>query len=260
MNKTVNMLMGPKLGDFLHSLVVPKYLYYMFGIKTNLYLIEKYDKFFLSLRDTYKELYPIISQQEYINTFKIYDYSVPIKYDLNSFRSCMLLSRAPFWAVFMKDVFPNVNTIPRNMKILNIPRNEKYKDYLIIHRRDDRSHWTPNIEFQYRNILDQFDKKIFLDNKPDEYEKFRFKDEVDLEIIDGLEETLSAISGCKMILTNPTGPLAMATVMNVPRIGELFQHTINHYAHDHLYYDNVEYFDSDYIFTPNCKYLKEYSS
>ena len=124
MNKTVNMLMGPKLGDFLHSLVVPKYLYYMFGIKTNLYLIEKYDKFFLPLKDTYKELYPIISKQEYINSFKIYDYSVPIKYDLNSFRSSMLLSRAPFWVVFMKHLFPNIETIPRNMKILNIPKNE----------------------------------------------------------------------------------------------------------------------------------------
>jgi len=258
MNNTVNILMGPKLGDFLHSLVVPKYIHRVFGLKTNLYLNEKYDKFFLPLRETYDELYPIVSKQEYINSFKVYDNFTPIKYDLNTFRFSPLLSGAPFWAVFMKHHFPSLNNIPKNMKTLDIPKNEKYKDYLIIHRRDDRSPWTPNVEFQYRNILDQFDKKIFIDNKPDEYEKFKLKNEVDLEIVTGLEDLLSAISGCKMILTNPTGPLAMATSMNVPRIGELHQHTVNHYAHDHLWYDNVEFFDTDTIFTPSCKYLKEY--
>ena len=187
-------------------------------------------------------------------------YFTPIRYDLNTFRFSPLLSRAPFWSVFMKHYFPALNTIPKNMKILDIPKNDKYKDYLIIHRRDDRSPWTPNVEYQYRNILDQFENKIFIDNKPEEYNKFKFKDEMDLEIITGLEDLLSAISGCKMILTNPTGPLAMATVMNVPRIGELHQHTINHYAHDHLFYDNVEFFDTYQLFTPNCQILKEYKN
>jgi hypothetical protein len=260
MINTVNILMGPKLGDFLHSLVVPKYLYQVYGMKTNLYLIEKHDKFFLSLRETYDELYPIISKQEYINSFRVYDNFTPIRYDLNTFRFSPLLSRAPFWAVFMKHYFPNLNSIPRNMKILDIPKNDKYKDYLIVHRRDDRSPWTPNVEYQYKNILDQYENKIFIDNKPDEYNKFKFKNEMDLEIVTGLEDLLSAVSGCKIILTNPTVTLAMATVMNVPRIGELHEHTINHYAHDHLFYDNVEFFDTNNIFTPNCQILKEYKT
>jgi len=259
MNNTVNMLMGPKMGDFLHSLVVPKYLYRIFGIKTNLYLIEKYDTFFSPIDKTYQELYPIICNQEYINSFKIYDNKVPIKYDLNFFRFSPLLSRAPFWQVFMKHYFPMVTNLPKNMKILEVEKDEKYKDYLIIHRRNDKSHWTENVEFQYKNILDQFDKKIFIDNKPEEYEKFFFKNEVEFQLIEDLHDMLKAISGCKMILANPTGPLAMATVMNVPRIGELFQHTINHYAHDHLFYDDVEFFDSNNIFTPSPKILKEYN-
>lgn len=258
MSNTVNILMGPKLGDFLHSLIVPKYLYQVFGLKTNLYLIEKYDTFYLSLQKTYEELYPIISKQDYINSFQIYDNKIPIKYDLNFFRFSPLLSRAPFWQVFMKHYFPMVNTIPRNMVSLKVEKNDKYKDYLIVHRRDDRSYWTKNVELQYRNILDQFDKKIFIDNKPDEYEKFQFKNEMDLEIVENLGDLLSAISGCKMILTNPTGPLAMATAMNIPRIGELHQHTIAHYAYDHLFYDNVEFFDTNHIFTPSSKYLKFY--
>jgi hypothetical protein len=248
--------MGPKLGDFLHSLIVPKYIYQVFGIKTNLFLNEKYDNFYLSLEKTYEELYPIISKQEYINSFKIYDNKVPIKYDLNFFRFSPFLSQAPFWKVFMAHYFPMVNSIPRNMVSLKIDKNEKYKDYLIVHRRNDRSIWTENVELQYRNILDQFDKKIFIDNKADEYNNFHFKDEMELEIVDNIQELLSAIAGCKMILTNPTGPLAMATAMNVPRIGELHQHTIAHYAKDDLFYDNVEFFDTNHIFTPHPKYLK----
>jgi hypothetical protein len=159
----------------------------------------------------------------------------------------------------MKHYFPMVSNLPKNMKILEVEKDEKYKDYLIIHRRADRSHWTENVEFQYRNILDQFDKKIFIDNKPEEYEKFFFKNEVEFQLIEDLHDLFKAISGCKMILTNPTGPLAMATVMNVPRIGELFQHTVSHYAHDHLFYDDVEFFDSNNIFTPSPKILKEYN-
>jgi hypothetical protein len=118
-----------------------------------------------------------------------------------------------------------------------------------------------NIQYKslFKEILDQFDKKIFIDNKPEEYEKFFFKNEVEFQLIEDLHDMLKAISGCKMILANPTGPLAMATVMNVPRIGELFQHTINHYAHDHLFYDDVEFFDSNNIFTPSPKILKEYN-
>lgn len=259
MSQTVNILMGPRLGDFLHSLVVPKYIYNIFGIKTNLYLNEKYDTFYSSLQQTYEELYPIVSKQEYINSFKVFDNKVNINYDLNFFRFSPLLSSAPFWQVFMKHYFPMVDTIPRNMRILNVESNDKFKDYLIVHRKNNRSYWTKETEYQYKNIFEQFDKKIFIDDKPDEYEQFPLKNEIDLEIVGGLNDVLGVISGCKMILSNPTGYLAMATVLNTPRIGELNSHTIHHYAHDHLYYDNVEFFYLGQLLTENCKYLKKYN-
>lgn len=69
----VNILMGPKMGDLMHSLTVPAYYYHTLGRKTNFYLCEKYDTFSTSLERTYEELKPIIEAQKYINSFEIYD-------------------------------------------------------------------------------------------------------------------------------------------------------------------------------------------
>ena len=61
--KTVNILMGPKLGDLMHSLTVPAFYHRTFGVKTNFYLCEKHDKFSTSLERTYEELKPILSSK-----------------------------------------------------------------------------------------------------------------------------------------------------------------------------------------------------
>ena len=106
-NNFVNILMGPKLGDLMHSLTVPAYYYKFLGIKTNFYLNEVYDKFSTSLERTYEELFPILSKQPYINSFEIYNPKIHtvIHEDLNAFRYNGLLYTRSFWAVFLHTAF-----------------------------------------------------------------------------------------------------------------------------------------------------------
>lgn len=254
----VNILMGPKLGDLMHALTVPAYYYKFLGIKTNFYLNEVYDNFSTSLERTYEELYPILSKQNYINSFEIYNPSIhkTIHEDLNCFRYNGLLYTRSFWAVFLHSAFHNSPLIPKNFIALNIAKDDTFKDCLLIHRKDGRFEWTDEIERNYKNVMDQFEKKIFIDFEPHHYEKFRFKNECELFIEPNLEKFLQYINGCKVFLTNISGPLAMATSMNSPRIGELGHFTTPHYMYDHLFFDNCEFFDLTGVLTPNPKYLK----
>ena len=226
--KTVNILMGPKLGDLMHSLTVPAFYYRMLGIKTNFYLCERHDTFSTSLERTYEELKPILEAQEYINSFEIYDPKKhTINHDLNQFRFNGLLYTRSFWAVFLHTAFPNQPLIPKNF-----------------------------IERNYRNVMDQFDKKIFIDFEEHHYEKFKFKDECELVVVPELDRFMKYIKGCKTFLTNATGTLCMATSLNSPRIGEVGKFITPHYALDHLFFDNAEFFDHSGVLTPNPKYLK----
>lgn len=254
--RTVNILMGPKLGDLMHSLTVPAYYWKILGVKSNFYLCGGHDNFSTSLERTYDELKPILEMQSYINSFELYDpYKHRIDHDLNQFRYNGLLYTRSFWAVFLHTAFPSLPNIPRNFVALDYPSDKTFEDYLIIHRKDGRFEWTDEIERNYKTVMQKFSKKIFLDFDVQHYEKFKFKDDCELVIEPRLDKFLGYIKGCKVFLTNISGPLCMATSMNSPRIGELGLFTTPHYMNDHLFFDNVEFFEQMGVLTPNTKYL-----
>ena len=68
-----NILFGGKMGDFIHSLILPKYLYDTTGEIFNIYITNTRWEVFASGIDTsYKELYPVIKKQPYVNDFQIH--------------------------------------------------------------------------------------------------------------------------------------------------------------------------------------------
>ena len=70
LNQTVNILLGPKLGDLFQMLVVPQYLWKFYGIKSNIYITEVFDTFTTGLQDTFESLEPIIKAQKFTNSFE----------------------------------------------------------------------------------------------------------------------------------------------------------------------------------------------
>lgn len=249
-----NILIGPKLGDLFHMLTVPKYLYYFYGIKSNIYITEKFDKFSTGLEDTYHSLYQIIISQSFTESFQIYN-DEKIDYDLNLFRTNGMWCTRPFWAIFLHTAFPNCPTIPRNFKVLNWKKNDKYKDYLIVHRKP-LFDFNSFVEKQYLDLFEQYDKKLFITYDEKLYDDFPLKNKIDLLVCKNLEEQLTIINSAKMNLSNATAPITMASVLNAPRIGELGKWINTLYGSDHLLFDNVEFFDEFDILTPEPKSLK----
>ena len=154
-----NILIGPKLGDLFHMLTVPKYIHYFYGIKSNIYITEKFDKFSTGLEDTYQSLYEIITSQPFTESFQIYN-NEAIDIDLNLFRTNGIWCTRPFWAIFLHTAFPSCPTIPKNFKILNWKKNDKYQDYLIkrftqISHGKDLNYSTPLLKKDFYNFINK---------------------------------------------------------------------------------------------------------
>lgn len=252
--KTINILIGPKMGDLFHMLIVPKYYFYLLNIKTNLYLIEKHDKFSTSLKDSFEQLKPIIEKQEWCNSFQIFKYENRIDIDLNSFRWNGLWGARAYWAVFLHTAFPNQPNIPKNFASIKWSKNDDYNDTLVVSRRDIFP-FNDFVKRQYLSVFEKFDKKIFMAFDSSQYEAFPLKDHLELVVVKSLSEQLEILNGSKMNLLNCSGPLCMASALNAPRIIETGEWMIPAYAFDYMFYDNVETFDSNQVFSPNPKFL-----
>ena len=252
----LDILMGPKLGDFISSLVVPAYYYYITGRKTNLYISEYYDKFTTSLERTYEELKPILLNQKYISSFEIFNHTKhALDHNLNDFRINDLVSTRPFLAVFLHTAFKYEPTIPNNFETLKWRKDESYSDYLVVDRKD-LFEFNDFIKDQYLHVFSQFDKKVFVTFDKKQYDSFPLKDHLELKLVDTIDEQLAILNGSKMNMLNCSAALCMATALNTPRIIETGKWLNIHYALDYLNFDNVETFDNEEVISPNPKYLK----
>lgn len=252
-----NVLMGAKVGDLFHSLIVPAYLFHTYNKKSNFYIAEACDKFETSLERTYEELIPIMKMQPYINKFEIYRNGIhEIDYDLNHFRSNGVgnfHANYTFLGV-LRDI--REFSLPYNFKYLDAPFLSQYEDYLIVSRKHCRTEWNSFVEMQYKNIFQKFDKKLFVSFNGADYNDFPLKDDLDLLVVENLYDFVSIINSCKLFLANCSGPLCFASALNAPRVGEVGDWVTARYKDDHLFSNKSEIFtDTGIIFTPHINYL-----
>lgn len=256
--KTYNVLMGAKMGDLFHSLIVPAALYHITGYKSNYYITEACDKFETSLERSIKELTPIMEYQEYINSFEKWRNGIHhIDYDLNNFRFVGAIGRDHVNINFLKTIHDmNSFNIPFNFQFLHSPKYEEYSDYLIVSRKHHRTEWNDFVEKQYRHVFSQFDKKLFISFNGKDYDDFPLKNEIDLLIVEELYEFIKIMNSGKLFLANCSGPLCFASGLNIDRIGEVGSWIVANYYHDHSFTDKSEIFsDKGEIFTPQLRYL-----
>jgi hypothetical protein len=252
-------LMGAKVGDLFHSLIVPALLFHTTGRKSDFHIIEACDKFETSFERTFEELMPIMDYQPYIENFSKYRNGVhEINVDLNHFRN-FNVSTEHANITFIKTLlgFGEDITLPYDFKYLYSPIIEQYKDYTIVSRKPGRTTWNDFVEMQYRHIFDQFEKKLFVSFNGEDYQNFPLKNELDLLIVDELFDFIKIVNSCKLFLANCSGPLCFASALNTPRIGETGSWVVGRYKDDHLFSSKSEIFsDEGIIFTPETKYLK----
>jgi hypothetical protein len=82
---TISYLAGGMLGDFINALSVVNEKYISTGKKGIVYLSEKGDGFHFGLEKAFEDTYPIVSNQEYIASYSIYN-NEPVDIDLTDWR------------------------------------------------------------------------------------------------------------------------------------------------------------------------------
>lgn len=232
-------LAGGKLGDFFHCLSVCKFVFDKTQFKSDILLSNSGDTFLKSLENTKNELYPILSQQEWFNSITLYnneDYYI----NLSSFRHSNFLYQTSWIDLLFKTFFDGEET-PRNYKWISVKeKDDTLSDCVLINRSIRNTVNEKNLE--YNNIINN-NKCYFICFEKSQYDNFAFKNDVELLLIDNLYDFIVKLNSCKLYVGNLTGPTAIATSMDVPRLIELPNNSDrSHYMNDKKYYDNFNCF------------------
>lgn len=247
MNK--NYLLGGRIGDFLHTLVIPYFIYSKYGIKANIYLTDEGHPFLFGKEKAYNDLYNIIYKQKYINKFEIYNGTDHIDYDLTSFRKSPYIYKAGWNELLFNTYLPN-EIIPYELKWLEGTYNfEKYNNSLIINR-SLRIRMSNDTKHYYEYIIELYEKEgmdiFFVCYERDQYDNFELKDKAELILCPTYEMMINIIDSCSVYLGNQSSGFAIASALNKPRIVELWNSPDkNHYLEDNKYYLNMSCFLGD---------------
>lgn len=248
MGEIKTYLQGPKLGDFIHGLVVCKYNYDFLNQKADLYITNTGpDRFEMGLEFTYNDLKPILLEQKWVNKFEIHK-GQQIDYDLNNFRNSSFLYKLNWIELYFNE-FLNGITPPKEYSWIDMPKDESLSNTVLINR-SMRPMTTKILDF-YKKIIDENkDSEIgFICHSEPQYNEFQLKNKCKLIKVNTLYEFFEKINSCKLYLGNQSGPSAFATAMNVPRIIELINGVdAEHYMKDIEYYSNFKYFKGDFIY------------
>lgn len=202
---------GAKLGDFIHGLLVPSYIYHTTGEKAIVYLCEEGCTFTTGLENTYNELFPIMKDQDFVERFEIHK-GQKVDYEVFRFRGDPGLFRDSWPEIYFRII--NAPVVPdfRWLSCKNPTPN------LTVVNRTVRQMSAATLE-TYQNLLNG--SETFLCSDLSQYEAFPIK--IPLFHCITLYEMFQNIAGATLFIGNQSAPLALASALGIPRIAELRQ-------------------------------------
>jgi len=243
----IDCLIGGRLGDFIHSLVIPKQIYEYSGIKSKILIADKGDVFSNGLLNTYKELIPIMENQEYIGGFELYDSEIHknIQKDLSTIRESPHLYTTCWNEILFKTYLPeHRHEVPQELSWLNSTKNIPELNDVILVNRAPRSSMEDSTITRWEEIFKNYEeyKFLFVCSDKNQYIEFEFGN-IELLYCETLEEMVNSIGSCAMFVGNQSTPFAIASALNKPRVVELISKIDQiHYINDTKYYKNMTYF------------------
>lgn len=257
----INVVIGGRLGDFFQMLYVLKQKYALNGDIFNVYLTEyvdlhECDVFIKDLNQTYKELYPIMIQQPYINTFNIFNFQIEKYINLNVWRRYMDKNLWP-WTNILNTVFlNNIENLEYGRWVQFDKKNDLFKNKVVIHRGLYRNTNLINWKFLVEN-----NDCVFVGSDYKQYSEFKYRYNVPFQQFNTLSDLLSILNSCLFFVGNQTGPLAIANALNTPRLGELWDVVAVHYINEHFYTPEFNWIsENDNYFGTINKYINYESS
>lgn len=232
----MNILIGGKLGDFIHCMYIPNYIYRKTGRPSNIFISNIGDSFEFGLENSYKDLAPIISQQEYVNSFEIWNGQ---RIDINAaeFRHSGFLGKFCWTEIMTKTFFgKKADPICGSWIKYNSKKN-KFENTLVISRKPKNP--MSEITFNaYEKYIKKYEKTIFLGSS-EKYNNFEFKHLCSNQNPQSLLDWYDYISCSTMFLGDQSAPTAMACSINAPRITELLPRPT--FGDDVHYFGEIKY-------------------
>lgn len=203
-----------QLGDFIFQLSIVYENYLSSGKKGDLYITEKYKNWKswnYGVETAYNDLKEIISFQEYISSFQIYN-DETIDINLSKWRDFSDL----YWFNIYEIQKRTFNVEWGKHKWLFLPTRDEFKDIILI----SSSKIRPNPYFDY-NILKNYNKKIFFTTTdPEEFRLFKkwHSNSIELLLFKNLKDFWIAINSCYLFVTTFGSFLAAAHAMHKNQI------------------------------------------
>lgn len=250
--KIKNFLSGGKLGDFIHTLFVVKNICEREGCKANLYISEGGDAWTYGVDRAYKDLYPLVINQDYINMFEMEsDMGKGEFINLNFWRDVVATEHAETgkysrcWTDLLTSVY---QLLPSSYAWLSTMQDDySVKDVIIVHQ--SLKHYS---ELPWSDILKLPCREfIFLTSNKAEYDNFKHRGCVTLVHREKVSEIASLIASCKMFVGNQSAMFAIACAFDVPRIVGLDPDPAPFYMGEEKHSDNIMWYLND-----GCKFLK----
>ncbi len=229
-----NFLLGGRMGDLVHALWVVKNN----PGKHDLFITDRRDLhsdgFLLSLEETFAELHPIITSQDWCNSFSIYNNE-----DCTNLSMWRRYAYSATWTKLLSNTF---NIPISGEPWIKVETSPVWSGKVIIHSSSnpDRKgyHWDI--------VLDKYrDQCLFIGN-PEEYKGF------DRSIPFYQPENLSEY--CKFFIGNQSAPLAIAHSLGTPRLAMLNEIDKAHYAGEEKYHENYYWIAKETHFFEGLEY------
>ncbi len=230
---------GPKLGDFIHGLVVPKYVWETTGEKATIYISNDGCNFTKGLAATYEDLLPLMSKQSYVDKFEIHN-GQKVDYEVFRFRQHKDIFKDAWSKIYFSAIL-HIEEPPRDYKWLeadDLPTGE------VIINRSIRSMSYATQENYKKLIGERPAAFVYFDQA--QYDAFPLKHLARPIYCEKLENLAAIINSSRLFICNQSAPLAIASALNVKRIAELRKGPdAPHYLMETAYNDNLIVFYGD---------------
>ena len=236
-NATANVLIGARMGDFIHCMYVPYHLWKTRGIKSNIFISEVGDVFDHGFKQTFEELTPIIMQQEYVESFQAWN-GQHIEYYTPLFRNNKYLFKKCWKEMLLSIFFNDEKPLEGGWMTFNEPN--KFEKTLVINRRN-KNEYFPVVKNSYELEIAKFSKAIFAGGA-NQFKEFGSNHLCEHYSPQSLTDWFSIISKGSFFLGNQSGPAAIACALDIPRLVELLP-TVDaiHYFNEALYSKNLSF-------------------
>lgn len=207
---------GGRLGDVIHGLIVPAYIYSVNKTRAQIFLTEHGDTFTEGLERTFNDLRRVLLGQPFVESFEIYE-GEPVTNQLWSFRQQPNLESKCWTDIYFRWFIGFVKP-QKNFTWLSSPA-DPLGDCLLVYRGYPLEAST----HKYREIINAYprDKVFFITSREKHWRSSGLEDCTQLLLRPTLEGMFSAIAGCKEYLGDQSAPTAIACALGVKRTVEV---------------------------------------